>query len=772
MNGAEVLTRFTADTSQVNKATSSISSSLGKMASAFTIGNVAAQAINKTIQTFNQNLDGAISRYDTMNNFPRVMKNLGISAEESTAVIKDLADKLTGLPTSLDEGARAVQRFTASNGDIKESEKIFLAVNNAILAGGANAQIQASALEQLTQAYSKGKPDMAEWKTLTMAMPAQLNQVAQAMGYVDGAALGVAIRAKNATITMDDVVNTMVKLNDEGVNGFASFEEQARGSTQGISTSLTNMKTATVRGITTMISKVNEALEPYGGLSGVIGNIGKTAEKVFSKIGDVLGFIIPKLIDVSNWFKEHESTIKIVAGVVAGFAAAWGAIELMAFIQQAGGVVGALGQITTALLGSTIAKTKDIAETMILKTLYAKDLVVSIAKTTASLVKNTATFIAQKTAMVAGTVAMKAMAAAQWLINAAMNANPIGLIIAGVVALVAVIILLWNKCEWFRNLVMTIFEAIKTGIQNVIAFFQPLIDFIYNCFIVWAAIFFTFWETVFNFLVGVATWVYDNVISPIVDFVVGLWENIKTGFLTLWDFLVGVFNTIVSFVVSVFETWWNIFSTFWTTIFNFLATVGQWVYDNVLSPVFNFFKGVFENIWGVIQKVVEKIKNAFKVAKDAIINAFNTVKTTVQNIFSAIAGFVKAPINGIINGINKVIDKVNGLTVPDWVPVIGGKHANFARIPTLNVGTNYVPEDTLAMIHKGEAVVPKKFNPYANGLDNSTIGNMLAGKQQIIVNVQNDIELDPLGQVVSKIKTFSGGAKNDYNYGMGGSRLA
>ena len=772
MNGAEVLTRFTADTSGVDKAVKSTSSSLGKMASAFTLGNVAASAINKTIQTFNQNLDGAITRYDTMNNFPRVMKNLGISADEAKEVITDLSEKLTGLPTSLDAGARAVQRFTSVNGDVKESEKIFLAVNNAILAGGANSQIQASALEQLTQAYSKGKPDALEWKTLMMAMPAQLNQVAQAMGYANGAQLGYNLTSKEATETMDNVIATMIKLNETGTGEYASFAEQAKGSTRGISTSITNMKTATVRGITNMISKVNEALEPYGGLSGVISNVGKTAEKVFTKIGDVLGFIIPKLIDVANWFKEHESTIKIVAQVVLGLAAAWGAIELMSFIQQAGGVVAALGQITTALLGSTIAKTKDIAETMILKTLYAKDLVVSIAKTTASLVKNTATFIAQKTAMVAGTVAMKAMAAAQWLINAAMNANPIGLIIAGVVALVAVIILLWNKCEWFRNLVMTIFEAIKTGIQNVIAFFQPLIDFIYNCFIVWAAIFFTFWETVFNFLVGVATWVYDNVITPIVDFVVGLWENIKTGFLTLWDFLVGVFNTIVSFVVSVFETWWNIFSTFWTTIFNFLATVGQWVYDNVLSPVFNFFKGVFENIWGVIQKVVEKIKNAFKVAKDAIINAFNTVKTTVQNIFSAIAGFVKAPINGIINGINKVIDKVNGLTVPDWVPVIGGKHANFARIPTLNVGTNYVPEDTLAMIHKGEAVVPKKFNPYANGLDNSTIGNMLASKQQIIVNVNNDIELDPLGQVVSKIKTFSGGARNDYNYGMGGSRLA
>ena len=110
--------------------------------------------------------------------------------------------------------------------------------------------------------------------------------------------------------------------------------------------------------------------------------------------------------------------------------------------------------------------------------------------------------------------------------------------------------------------------------------------------------------------------------------------------------------------------------------------------------------------------------------------------------------------------------------MPDWVPGLGGKSPNFSRIPQLAVGTNYVPEDTLAMIHKGEAVVPKKFNPYAGGLDNSTIGSMVAGKQNIIVNVEANFETDPLGQVVRNIKTFSGGAKNDYNYGMGGSRLA
>ena len=132
MNGAEVLTRFTADTSGVDKAVKNTNTSLGKLVTAFTLGNVAASAINKTFQVMAQNLDGAISRYDTLNNFPRVMSNLGIGADEADASIKKLSDKLTGLPTSLDNAASAVQRLTSKNGNVEESTDMFLALNGTL----------------------------------------------------------------------------------------------------------------------------------------------------------------------------------------------------------------------------------------------------------------------------------------------------------------------------------------------------------------------------------------------------------------------------------------------------------------------------------------------------------------------------------------------------------------------------------------------------------------------------------------------------------------
>ena len=76
--------------------------------------------------------------------------------------------------------------------------------------------------------------------------------------------------------------------------------------------------------------------------------------------------------------------------------------------------------------------------------------------------------LAATAATIASTVATNAAAAAQWLLNAAMNANPIGLIVALIAGLVAAFVLLWNKCEGFRNFFINMWEGIKKGVTVVI----------------------------------------------------------------------------------------------------------------------------------------------------------------------------------------------------------------------------------------------------------------------------------------------------------------
>ena len=233
--------------SEIESGASGLSNKLriGGKAVAATIGGAIASSFTAAIGIASANMDGAISRMDTLNNFPKVMSNLNISQEESQAAIDKMADKLTGLPTTLDDAALAVQRFTSKNQDVAESTDMFLALNNALLAGGASTDIQTSALEQMSQAYAKGKPDMLEWRTIMTAMPAQLTQVAQAMGEVDADALGEKLRS--GEISMDEFMQTMMKMNQESIDGFQSLEEQARNATSGLGTQIQTLKTSVVK---------------------------------------------------------------------------------------------------------------------------------------------------------------------------------------------------------------------------------------------------------------------------------------------------------------------------------------------------------------------------------------------------------------------------------------------------------------------------------------------------------------------------------------------
>ena len=600
---AEVLIKFKGDTTDADSKTKKMSSTLGQLTKAFSLGSLAAQGVSKAIGIFNSGLDGAISRTDTLNNFPKVMNNLGISASDSADVINDLSEKLKGLPTTLDAGASAVQRFTSKNGDVKKSEQLFLALNNAVLAGGASSELQASAIEQMSQAYAKGKPDMMEWRSIMQAMPAQLKQVATAMGYVDADALGEDLRKGN--VSMDAFMDTMVKLNDTGIEGFENFETQARNSTGGIKTSITNMKTAFVRGIGNIIQSVNTALAPMGGLSGVLSQVGTIGQQFFTIIGQGLAMILPSLMQVVQMILPPLS-------------------------QMLNTIIPVLFSIIQAIMPVLIE---------LLNTLLP----------------------------------------------------PILQIINDILPI------LLSLIEPILSLLQPMLDLIKPLIETLLELIQPLVQLL------------------------------QEILPPIID----------------------LFN---SFIKAILPPLTSAFKTLGSVI------------SSVVKGAFSVIKPIFDSIKGILNGIISFIKGVFTGNWS---QAWNGVKNIFSNIVSGIANIFKAPINFIIGAINGFIRGLNKIQIPDWVPVVGGKGFHINEIPQLKVGTNFVPEDTMAMLHQGEAVIPKKFNPYANGINARTMGTMQSGTMKPTINVYADFKTDPLGQVVSNIKTFSGGAKNDYNYGQG-----
>lgn len=315
--------------------------------------------IQKTLQLVLSQMDSAINRLDTMNNFPKVMSNLGIDAQESQAAIGILSEKLKGIPTTLDSAVSAVQRFTSANNNVRYSTSMFLALNNALLAGGASTDIQATALEQLSQAYAKGKPDMMEWRSLQTAMPAQLNQIAKAMG-TTSAKLGESLRS--GKISMDEFMQTIIKLNEKGVEGFPSLAEQAKNATGGIKTSMANMKSAINRGIESMMRSINEGLESagLGNISSIISGFGSSIENAIKKVGNGVRVIIkifaPVIKMTQSIFKFISDNWSMIAPILLGIATALSVLKIAQFGYNTVLAIGtALKKADTFLLSIQVA---------------------------------------------------------------------------------------------------------------------------------------------------------------------------------------------------------------------------------------------------------------------------------------------------------------------------------------------------------------------------------------------------------------------------------
>ncbi len=636
---AEVLIKFNGDTSGVDKSTKSLTKNFSNLTKSITLGNVAAKAITKAFSVISSSMDSAISRIDTMNNFSTVMSNLGISTKDSSEVIQELSEKLTGLPTTLNSAASSVQRFTAYNGDIKKSEQYFLAVNNAILAGTNDATMQASALEQLTQAYTKGKPEMQDWKTLLQAMPAQLKQVAIAMGYVQTDDLYEAL--KNGEVSMEDFMDTMVQLNETGVAGFASLEEQARANTSGIATSITNMKTAFTRGVADIITKVDEALEPFGGLSGVIQQVGKYGEKAFKKIGDVLAWVIPKVIEIFQFIADHKDELILIGTIVAGWK--------IATIVQKGVQAFQMMKITLTLLKMEMGATNVVAGLLKFGIAGLKSGISSL--------------------------------------SAVIAANPITILVGLLIALVAAFIYCWNNCESFRNFWIGLWEKLKETLSTWVAGFKLM------------------WNGIKKFFKSII----DNFFKPKIQ----AWKDMFTG------------------VINFFT---GIFTGNWKKAFNGLKT---------------FFKGFVNNILSSFGGLPKKMLSI----------GLDVVKGIGKGITSGVT-WLKNRISEFVGNVTKFIKKVFKIGSPSrlmadqvgqWLPKGIGVGI------TANTDSVYNAMDNM----EKEMMSSYGLSPQ---LTNSTALHY-SPNVNVINNV--DVSTDPIGQTVSRIKTFSGGARNDYNYGMG-----
>ena len=234
------------------------------------------------------NLSGATKRFDTLNNYPKVMQSLGYSAEQAKASMDLLGNSIDHLPTTLDKVASQTQQVVAVTGDLEKATDLTLALNNAMAGGGAPAEQQASAINQWVQAMAKGKPDMQDWRALVQTAPAQMDQLSKALLGATGNQSKLYEAMQKGEVSIEEVNDAMIKLSKEGGDGFASWTEQAKSAGAGIQMALVNIKAGIQRNIANVLDAVNKRFEKFGGISGVL----QSVIAPINAIGDAISKVI------------------------------------------------------------------------------------------------------------------------------------------------------------------------------------------------------------------------------------------------------------------------------------------------------------------------------------------------------------------------------------------------------------------------------------------------------------------------------------------------
>ncbi|GAA3581038.1 hypothetical protein GCM10022198_00160 [Klugiella xanthotipulae] len=419
--------------------------------------------------------------------------------------------------------------------------------------------------------------------------------------------------------------------------------------------------------------------------------------------------LVTVLASVAGWLTENEVAVQALAiALAAGYAGylAYKSIgTIMATVKNATLAAKIAQQAyTAAMAGGNLASIK-------------------VAKSSAL----------QTMALAKGALAGKAMlamqklaTAAQWLWNAALSANPIGIIIMAIAALVAGLVWFFTQTElgqeiwsgfmgflgdalgnigqWFADawewisagltdLWEGVLKPIFEGIGAVFtwlwdAIIHPYISLILLYIGLWAALITWVWGSIISptfVLIGaIFTWLWENAIQPAIDgigaLITWLWETV---FLPVGEFIVAAITGI-----GIVATWlWeNVFSPTFTAIgaiidwvwnsvimpvagfiigvFQGIGAVASWLWANAISPAINAIGGAMNWVWNsIIKPVANFIGDAFRNIGNTAKDIFNGVRDTVETVFGALMGIIRGPVNAVIDFINTMIGGLNGISI-------------------------------------------------------------------------------------------------------------
>ena len=692
------------------------------------VAGIASTVFSKVASVVTGSLNSAISRADQMNNFPKVMKNLGYSSEDAAASIKKISSALDGLPTTSSAMTGMVQQLAPLTSNLDQATNIALAFNNAMLAGGASTMEQENALTQYTQMLSAGKVDMQAWRSIQAAMPGQLNQVAEAMLGAGKNSNDLYEAMKNGSISFDDFNKKVMELNQNGFGKYASFAQQAKDATQGIGTAMENVQNrvakavqkvieavgveniaGAINGFSSQFGKIGDAAA--GMVTGVKGWFGKAAQAAqplvsiwqsdFGQLGVYLKGLASNaqafggsLLDVVtnggglqnfltglnniisplvNWWIALTRNVSIFIGTLsdsggvqaflASLSELWkgltqlgqglaDAVTGFLAVGQNGGAAASIGQLVGDAFNAAAPFVEKLASTLQSLGDWASEHGDAIRTVIAGIAGGFAAFktasliSAAVTALKSFDVAAKIAAAGQWVLNAAMNANPIMLVITAIGALVAGLIWFFTQTETGRAAWASFTAFLSSAWQSAVAFVTGLGQNIAN--------FFT--QTIPNAIQSVIQW-FQQLPSAIGTALSNLITSIGT-----WA---------VSFGQSALQAGQQFVSNIANFLTNLPATIAYWLAYGITSVVLwaaqlgsqaisagqqfltnlgTFFMQLPGNIWNWLTSTVASVAswaaqmgtNALSAGSQFLSNVGTFISQLPSNVGSWLSGAISA----------------------------------------------------------------------------------------------------------------------------------
>lgn len=664
----------------------------------------------------------AANASDSIDKFKATMNFAGLDTsaiDQATKAAKQFADQTVyDLPTIQNTIAQL-----ASNG-VKDYTGLTKAAGNLNAVAGGNAETFKSVAMTMTQTAGAGKLTTENWNQLSDAIPGAAGPLMRALEQA-GAYTGnfreamekgqisadefnaalmqlgndpVAVEAAKSTKTFEGAIGgLMATINSGLVGALTAIKPAATGAINAVSSGLggafswmgkaaTGLKDLFVSGDFTGAFReafrveedsplvdalfrardagieVSNYLRTMGGgaFEGIKakaaelgGQLGPVLGATFAQLAPVLSSIIPPLLTLLSAISPVGLALGALTPVIPVLAAAAG--QLAAAL--AGVLAGAL-QVVAPVIAGIVTWVADAVTWFMSLNGAAEALATGLAVAVVGL-------YAYRAVVATISAVTKAWAAVQAVLNAVMAINPVTLIIIGIAALIAAIVLLVMNWDTVVNTITVIWGGFVNWITGVMEGFAGWLGGLWAGIVAgvtaFAAVLFApvvqAWNAVAGFftsigeaITGVWTWVM-NLLSAIGA---AFWAEHGAQLTGAWNFIVGIFTGIANFIASIWNTIVAVVTAYVTAYINTVIAVFTAVYSfitSILSAVAGFISGVWNGIVAVISAVVNTIWNVVR-------GAFQNVWNTVSSIFNQVAGFIGGIWNGIVGSISGSVGNI------------------------------------------------------------------------------------------------------------------